>query len=96
MIPGAASTSAPNLTGEKMNNCKTCKHWHFTGNEPAFFVKDCETAGFKLCAKIFDGSKIDAAEAPADTLAFTFDSEGLHSGIITKADFGCNLFEAAN
>ena len=68
-----------------MNRCGTCCHWDTKGTFK-------EEQGFGRCKGILDGAGTYAI--PQGTLAMTCDHEDYRSWLLTKAEFGCVLWEA--
>lgn len=69
----------------EMKTCGTCRHWVGYG--------DPEKG--KVCLRVVDGSETFFTDKaiPANESAWTVDGEGYQSALITRADFGCVLWE---
>lgn len=74
-----------------MNNCGTCRHWGSINSTRFREDKNSETT-LKRCGRIVDASDVGESEL-ADELAYTEDGEEYYSALMTKADFGCVLWE---
>lgn len=72
-----------------MKTCGTCKHW---GSVRLFPAQHEGTGGQKRCGRIVEASDTGESEL-ADELAYTEDGEDYYSALMTKADFGCVLWE---
>ena len=79
-------------------SCATCKHWEnsaYTEHEPE--LRECSRIKEYQDCYAFDFSIDEPAKiinVERDTLAFTFDSDMFSSGIYTRAEFFCNMYEA--
>ena len=70
-----------------MNNCGNCKFWG---------EKIDEDQEYKWCKRILDGSSISVTvfeQKIKEELAYTMDGDDYQSALITKAEFGCVLWE---
>ena len=84
--------------GNEEKSCATCKHWAnsaYTEHEPE--LRECSRIKEYQDCYAFDFSIDEPAKiinVERDTLAFTFDSDMFSSGIYTRAEFFCNMYEA--
>ena len=82
-------------TAEK--SCATCKHWDsssFTEHNPV--VREClRIREYKDCYKSDEDNyePFRLKDTERETLAFTFDHDMYASGIYTRAEFLCNMYE---
>jgi hypothetical protein len=73
-----------------VNNCGTCKHW---GSIRLFPAQHEGPGGQKRCGRIVDASDVGESELINEP-AYTEDGDEYYSALLTKADFGCVLWEA--
>lgn len=78
-----------------MNTCKTCTHWqpndnHWSKSSP---VKRCNRVKMYWDSTEWsdDGEERTFTD---DSLAFVQDGSDYHAELLTKADFGCVMWES--
>jgi len=73
---------------DETKTCETCKYWTMEGVRE----RDSVSPRNKSCGRIpFE----DYDEEVFDEPAYTIDGSGYHGALITRDDFGCNLWEQA-
>lgn len=73
-----------------MNNCKTCKFWEAKDDQPK--EPQPSAQGHAKCLRVADGTE-EALDVLYNELAYTMDGSGYLSKLMTKAGFGCVLWE---
>lgn len=70
--------------------CGDCKHWGVRDGRDYLLNRD----GLALCGRVGDENDRLDAGLPPSGLAYTYgDLDERYSGLLTRADFGCVLFE---
>lgn len=73
------------------NKCIDCKYW-FPKDDLDNIMYMNHADGWSRCNKITHADQFD----PEDNNAYTMDGSDYASGLFTKEDFGCILFEKRN